>query len=115
MDEGMREEEGRHRHRHKQMRRNRHRHRHRQMHQLTPYLLSRSGTSYQAKKLVRTRKFAEKFGQDKPVCVVVGAVAHGAVEPDWVDETIAVSGYAMSAAGVCCKLTDGFEEAWGIH
>ena len=85
------------------------------MHQLTPYLLSRSGTSYQAKKLVRTRKFAEKFGQDKPVCVVVGAVAHGAVEPDWVDETIAVSGYAMSAAGVCCKLTDGFEEAWGIH
>ena len=49
------------------------------------------------------------------MCVVVGAVAHGAVEPDWVDETIAVSGYAMSAAGVCCKLTDGFEEAWGIH
>eukprot|EP00056_Hartaetosiga_gracilis_P016824 m.5926 g.5926 ORF g.5926 m.5926 type:complete len:240 (+) comp4766_c0_seq1:55-774(+) len=73
------------------------------------------GTSYQCKKLIRTRKFAEKEAKDEPICFVVGAIAHGMLEPDYVDESVAVSKYAMSAAGVCGKLTDGFEEAWGVH
>ncbi|EDQ91515.1 uncharacterized protein MONBRDRAFT_15167 [Monosiga brevicollis MX1] len=73
------------------------------------------GTTYQAKKLVRARDFATKNAMDKPVCVVIGAIAHGQLDVPWITEEIAVSGYAMSAAGVCGKLTDGFEEAWGVH
>jgi rRNA small subunit pseudouridine methyltransferase Nep1 len=73
------------------------------------------GTSFQASKLVRLRKFATEKAADKPMCVVVGAIAHGAVDTDWTDEDISVSQYAMSAAGVCAKLTDAFEEVWGIH
>ncbi|EGD82409.1 C2f protein [Salpingoeca rosetta] len=72
-------------------------------------------TSYSSKKLVRLRKFAEERAPDKPICFIVGAVAHGAVEPEWADDAVAVSGYAMSAAGVCAKLTDAFEEVWGVH
>lgn len=64
---------------------------------------------------MRARAFAKERASDRPICFVVGAVAHGAVEPDWVDETVAVSEYAMSAAGVCAKLTDAFEETWGVH
>lgn len=64
---------------------------------------------------MRTRKYAAAAAADKPICIVVGAVAHGAINPEWTDETIAISNYAMSAAGVCAKLTDAFEEVWGVH
>lgn len=73
------------------------------------------GTSYACKKLVRLNKFLPTVALDKPVCVVVGAIAHGQVEADYIDYDIAVSEYAMSAAGVCAKLTDACEEMWNIH
>eukprot|EP00048_Salpingoeca_helianthica_P017943 m.239826 g.239826 ORF g.239826 m.239826 type:complete len:294 (+) comp22838_c0_seq1:39-920(+) len=73
------------------------------------------GTSYGAKKLVRPKEFFPTVALDKPVCVVVGAIAHGAIKADWMEENIAISQYAMSAAGVCAKLTDACEEMWGIH
>ena len=74
----------------------------------------RVATSYACDTLVRPREFVAAAAPDRPLCVVVGAVAHGAVEAPWADRTIAVSEYAMSAAGVCAKLTDACEEAWGI-
>lgn len=52
---------------------------------------------------------------DDPVCVVIGAIAHGSINLPWIDEDIGVSHYAMSAAGVCAKLTDACEDMWGVH
>lgn len=72
-------------------------------------------TSYSSKQLVKLPQYAATVGQDRPVCFVVGAIAHGELNVPWVDETVAVSQYAMSAAGVCAKLTDAFEQTWGIH
>jgi rRNA pseudouridine-1189 N-methylase Emg1 (Nep1/Mra1 family) len=45
----------------------------------------------------------------------IGAVAHGSVDTSYCDEELAISGYAMSAAGVCAKVTGACEDAWGIH
>jgi rRNA small subunit pseudouridine methyltransferase Nep1 len=64
---------------------------------------------------VRLREFLPTVAQDRPVCIVVGAIAHGAINAPWVEDDIAISQYAMSAAGVCAKLTDACEEMWGVH
>ena len=45
----------------------------------------------------------------------IGAVAHGSVDTSYCDEELAISGYAMSAAGVCAKVTGACEDAWGVH
>jgi rRNA small subunit pseudouridine methyltransferase Nep1 len=74
-----------------------------------------TATSYSSKKLVRLPKYAAVEAPEQPICFMVGAVAHGAVDVAWADENIAISQYAMSAAGVCAKLTDAFEQTWGVH
>ncbi|KAK7087051.1 18S rRNA pseudouridine methyltransferase [Halocaridina rubra] len=69
------------------------------------------GTSYSAKNLVHPRDLAPA---EDPVVVVVGAMAHGKVEVDYVEEEVSFSQYHLSAALTCAKLCSGFEEAWGI-
>eukprot|EP00049_Salpingoeca_infusionum_P018761 m.358677 g.358677 ORF g.358677 m.358677 type:complete len:237 (-) comp18227_c0_seq1:229-939(-) len=73
-------------------------------------------TSYACEKLVRPRQFLEtQCDTTRPICFIVGAVAHGKLDVAWKDDEVAISQYAMSAAGVCAKLTDAFEEVWGVH
>jgi rRNA small subunit pseudouridine methyltransferase Nep1 len=45
---------------------------------------------------------------------VIGAMARGTVEADYVDEEIAISEYALSGAGVCGKLCNAYEQLWGV-
>jgi rRNA small subunit pseudouridine methyltransferase Nep1 len=49
-----------------------------------------------------------------PVVWVIGAMARGTVEADYVDEEIAISEYALSGAGVCGKLCNAYEQLWGV-
>ncbi len=77
--------------------------------------MNAAGTSYGAKKCVKLREYLPTVASDRSIALVVGAIAHGAIDADYADETIAISQYAMSAAGVCAKLTDVCEEIWGIH
>jgi len=72
----------------------------------------RYGTSFSSEKLVKP---AELVHPDKHVVIVVGAMAHGKVEVDYTEETVSISGYPLSGALACAKLTSGFESAWGIH
>ena len=53
-------------------------------------------------KLVDMSKFAEKINKDKPIVFVVGAVAKGnpTMEVDFIDESVCISKYALSAS-VC--------------
>jgi len=74
----------------------------------------RIGTSYGAKKSVKLRDYLPKVATDQPLVVVVGAIAHGAIDIDYTQQDVAVSDYAMSAAGVCAKLTDACEDMWDI-
>lgn len=34
---------------------------------------------------------------------------------DYTEEIVSVSGYPLSGALACAKITSGFEEVWGIH
>ena len=45
---------------------------------------------------------------------VIGAIAKGDIEPDYVEETVSISQYPLSASVVCGKVCDAFEEAWGV-
>ncbi|GIY34596.1 ribosomal RNA small subunit methyltransferase NEP1 [Caerostris darwini] len=69
-------------------------------------------TSFSATKVVRPR---ELVPSDEPIAITVGAMAHGQVNADYAEETIAISQYPLSAAGTCSKLCTAFEEVWGIH
>lgn len=74
------------------------------------------GTSYGAKKCVKLHEFVPSaIGLDRPFAVVIGAVAHGSINADYVDDDIAISNYAMSAAGVCARFTNVCEDLWGVH
>lgn len=69
------------------------------------------GTSFSATTLVNPRDLVPS---DEPVTVVVGAVAHGQVNPEYVESSVSISNYPLSAALTCTKLCCGFEEVWGV-
>ncbi|XP_002735042.1 ribosomal RNA small subunit methyltransferase NEP1-like [Saccoglossus kowalevskii] len=52
--------------------------------------------------------------QDKPIVVVIGAMAHGKIDVDYTEEDISISNYPLSAALTCTKICTAFEESWGI-
>ena len=52
--------------------------------------------------------------EEEPICIVVGAIAKGAIETDYTEENVSISNYPLSAALTCSKLCDAFEQAWGI-
>jgi len=51
---------------------------------------------------------------EEPICIVVGAIAKGAIETDYTEENQSISNYPLSAAAVCSKLCDAFEQAWDV-
>ncbi|XP_033628383.1 ribosomal RNA small subunit methyltransferase NEP1-like isoform X1 [Asterias rubens] len=69
------------------------------------------GTSFSATKCINPRELADT---EEPVVVVIGAMAHGKVDTDYVEEEVSISKYPLSAALTCAKICSGFEEAWGI-
>jgi len=70
------------------------------------------GTSFSTDKLVKPTELPKG---DQPIAIVVGAMAHGKVEVDYTEELVAISGYPLSGALACAKITGGFEEVWGVH
>eukprot|EP00040_Diaphanoeca_grandis_P014471 m.73472 g.73472 ORF g.73472 m.73472 type:complete len:242 (-) comp24561_c0_seq1:59-784(-) len=71
-------------------------------------------TTFQSKTIMRLNKYIPTLQADRSIAFLVGAIAHGQVDTSYCDEEIACSEYAMSAAGVCSKLTSACEETWGI-
>ncbi|KAG8184692.1 hypothetical protein JTE90_013085 [Oedothorax gibbosus] len=70
-------------------------------------------TSFSSDNLLKPRDLVPK--DDEPIVIVVGAMAHGQIKEDYTEETVAISGYPLSAAATCSKLCTAFEEVWGIH
>nr|ACO10482.1 Probable ribosome biogenesis protein NEP1 [Caligus rogercresseyi] len=50
----------------------------------------------------------------EPICVVIGAIAKGAINPEYTDAELRIGNYPLSAALTCTKITSAFEEAWGV-
>ncbi|XP_029047599.2 ribosomal RNA small subunit methyltransferase NEP1 isoform X1 [Osmia bicornis bicornis] len=67
--------------------------------------------SFSANKVQNPR---ELVPADEPIAIVVGAMAHGQVNPDYSEDTISISNYPLSGALTCSKLCTAFEEVWGI-
>jgi len=70
------------------------------------------GTSFSSTHLCKPNDLIDG---ENSVVVVIGAMAHGKVEVDYTEKVVALSGYPLSAALTCAKLTSGFEEVWNIH
>lgn len=72
-------------------------------------------TSHKASSVVQLSTYVPSITKDDgPVVVVIGGFAHGNLQLDWVDETISISNYPLSAALCCAKFCNAFEEAWGV-
>jgi len=51
---------------------------------------------------------------DESVCIVIGAIAKGAIKTDYTEESYSISNYPLSAALTCTKICDAFEQGWGV-
>ena len=51
---------------------------------------------------------------DGPIVFVIGAMSHGDVKADYIQHTVALSRYPLSAAGAAAKLCGAFERAWQV-
>jgi len=71
------------------------------------------GTTFQSKNLIHPRELVPS--DESPIAIVIGAMAHGSVESDYVEETVSISQYPLSAALACTKICSAFEEVWNIH
>lgn len=57
-----------------------------------------------------------EINTDEPIVFVVGAVAKGnpAMEVDYIQDTLCVSKYPLSAAYATSKILYAFEKKWGL-
>ncbi|XP_077268674.1 ribosomal RNA small subunit methyltransferase NEP1 [Temnothorax americanus] len=67
--------------------------------------------SFNASKVLNPR---ELVPAEDPIAIVVGAMAHGQVKTDYIEDTFSISNYPLSGAVACSKLCTAFEEVWGI-
>ncbi|XP_011211859.1 ribosomal RNA small subunit methyltransferase NEP1 [Bactrocera dorsalis] len=51
---------------------------------------------------------------EEPIALIVGAFAHGVLNPDYSEGLFSISNYPLSAAIACSKLCSAFEEVWGV-
>lgn len=69
-------------------------------------------SSFKATNLVSPRDLVPT--DDSPLAIVVGSMAHGAVDVDYTEGDFSISQYPLSAALTCTKICSAFEDAWGI-
>ncbi|KAK8705374.1 hypothetical protein V6N13_048977 [Hibiscus sabdariffa] len=72
------------------------------------------GFSYSSEKLVKMSKYVDAVGDDVNLVFVVGAMAHGKIETDYIDDFIAISGYPLSAAMSIARITEALADKWTI-
>ncbi|KRT80988.1 hypothetical protein AMK59_5832, partial [Oryctes borbonicus] len=68
-------------------------------------------TSFNTNNLVKCSELVPS--NDDPIVVVIGAMAHGKLDLDYIENTVSISNYPLSAALTCTKICSAFEEGWG--
>ncbi|KAH0576910.1 putative Ribosome biogenesis protein NEP1 [Spironucleus salmonicida] len=58
--------------------------------------------------------YSNDLNSNTPICFVIGAVAHGHLNPDYVSKKIAISQYPLSAASVAARVCLSFERLWAV-
>ncbi|XP_057548915.1 uncharacterized protein LOC130827261 [Amaranthus tricolor] len=82
--------------------------------QYLPLNSRKIGFSFSSDKLVDIQKYVTAVKEDLNYVFVVGAMAHGKVNDEYVEDYIAISGYPMSAAWCIARICEGLQQKWSI-
>ncbi|XP_011016002.1 PREDICTED: ribosomal RNA small subunit methyltransferase nep-1-like [Populus euphratica] len=72
------------------------------------------GFSHSSEKLVQMEKYVAGVGDDTDLVFVVGAMSHGKIECDYVDDFISVSEYPLSAAWCIARVCEAVSKKWRV-
>ncbi|VVB05944.1 unnamed protein product [Arabis nemorensis] len=72
------------------------------------------GFSYSSEKLVNMQKHLATVCNDTDTVFVLGAMAHGKIECDYIDDFVAISGYPLSAAYCISRICEALATNWNI-
>ncbi|XP_050215533.1 uncharacterized protein LOC126666722 [Mercurialis annua] len=82
--------------------------------QYLPVNSRKIGFSYSSEKLVKMSKYAATIDDDVNLVFVVGAMAHGKIDCDYINDFIAISGYPMSAAWCIARICEALSDKWNV-
>ncbi|CAK9205246.1 unnamed protein product [Sphagnum troendelagicum] len=74
----------------------------------------RIGMSYSAPKVVQLSEYVAAAGLSSTYVFVVGAMAHGKIDVDYIDDLVAVSEYPLSAMWCIARICSSLEQQWHI-
>ncbi|KVH91732.1 ribosomal RNA small subunit methyltransferase nep-1 [Cynara cardunculus var. scolymus] len=77
--------------------------------QYLPVNSRKIGFSHSSEKLVDMHDYVATLDKDATLVFVVGAMAHGKIENDFVEDYISISGYPLSAAYCITRITNALE------
>ncbi|KAF3664736.1 calcium-dependent phosphotriesterase superfamily protein [Capsicum annuum] len=72
------------------------------------------GFSHSSEKLVDIQDYVNGVNNDTNLVFVVGAMAHGKIDKDYVEDYLSVSDYPLSAAYCISMITNAVERKWKI-
>ncbi|WCJ33371.1 Ribosomal RNA small subunit methyltransferase NEP1 [Euphorbia peplus] len=82
--------------------------------QYLPVNSHKIGFSFSSEKLVKMNKYVTTVGDDKDLVFVVGAMSHGKIDCDYIDDFIAISGYPMSAGWCVARICEALADKWDV-
>ncbi|EEF30840.1 Nucleolar essential protein, putative [Ricinus communis] len=82
--------------------------------QYLPVNSRKIGFSYSSDKLVKMSNYVAAVDDDVGLVFVVGAMAHGKIDCDYIDDFIAISGYPLSAAWCISRICEALADKWGV-
>ncbi|XP_010516302.1 PREDICTED: ribosomal RNA small subunit methyltransferase NEP1-like [Camelina sativa] len=72
------------------------------------------GFSHSSEKLVNMQKHLTTVCNDTDTVFVVGAMAHGKIDCDYIDDFVSISGYPLSAAYCISRICEALSTNWNI-
>nr|GMD43024.1 ribosomal RNA small subunit methyltransferase NEP1-like [Ipomoea batatas]GME08717.1 ribosomal RNA small subunit methyltransferase NEP1-like [Ipomoea batatas] len=80
--------------------------------QYLPIDCRKIGFSHSSEKLVDIHDYVANVDSDMNLVFVVGAMAHGKIDKDYVEDYISISDYPLSAAYCISMITNALERKW---
>ncbi|CAK7340220.1 unnamed protein product [Dovyalis caffra] len=82
--------------------------------QYLPLNSRKIGFSHSSEKLVQMDKYVTGVGDDMDLVFVVGAMSHGKIECDYIDDFISISEYPLSAAWCIARVCEAVSKKWHV-
>lgn len=82
--------------------------------QYLPVNSHKIGFSFSSERLVDVQNYVADVKDDVNFVFVVGAMAHGKIDDEYVDDYISISGYPLSAAWCLSRICEGLQRKWSV-